>query len=170
MRVYDRKYCFGAYTYDGRKYFDKAKNETWHVNSLDDAKNDIFAMNDMHCDEKIFSLHWGREYKVEPTDSQIKLAHFLIDNGATMIVGGHSHIFGKTEQYHGRPIFYSLGNFIFDQEWGRDGCEADMDCIFDEKLQKKTIPTYRGTAVKIPFPYDHIRKISHWDIKIGKMI
>ena len=81
-------------------------------------------MNEKGCDEKIFLLHWGSEYRFNPSKTQENLAHFLIDNGATIIAGGHSHTLGKREIYKNRPIFYSLGNAIFDQEWGRNGCES----------------------------------------------
>lgn len=163
-----RKYCFGAYTYDGKKYVDKKTGETWWVNSLADAEKDIFEMQEKSCDEKIFMLHWGAEYRVNPSEKQVKLAHFLIDNGATMIVGGHSHIFGKTEKYKNKPIFYSLGNAIFDQEWGRKKCEPNMDCIFDTKTQKKIVPTHIGTAVKFSYPYTDF-SLWNWEITIGKM-
>lgn len=161
-------YCFGAYTYDGRSYSDKKTGNIWFVNSLDDAKNDIFAMNNEGCDEKIFSLHWGREYRVSPTESQKNLAHFLVDNGATLIAGNHSHILGTIEYYKNTPIFYSMGNLAFDQEWGRDGCEKNMDCIFDEKLAKQTVPTYIGTAAKLTFPYRDYA-LWQWNIKVGKL-
>lgn len=113
-------------------------------------------------------IHWGREYKTEPTTAQTELAHTLIDNGATMIVGGHSHILGKIEQYKGRYIFYSLGNFIFDQEWGRNGCEPGMDCIYDEKQKRNVVPTHIGTAALLRYPYTDV-KTWQWDIVIGKL-
>lgn len=136
----------GAYSYDGRKYTNSKTRENYWVNSLADAENDILEMQKDFCDFRIILLHWGREYKVQPTEAQKNLAKKLIDNGANLIIGGHSHIFGYYEKYKNSWIFYSMGNFSFDQEWGRDGCEPSMDCIFDEKLQKKTVPTYLGTA------------------------
>lgn len=162
----NHKYCFGAYSYDGQKYFDKKTNETWWVNSLSDAEIDILEMNNNSCDEKIFILHWGAEYRYTPSSNQIKLAHFLIDNGATMIIGGHSHIFGKTEIYKQKPIFYSLGNAIFDQEWGRKGCELNMDCI--EINNKKVVPTHIGTAIKLKYPYIDF-SFWQWEIEFWKM-
>lgn len=165
-----KKFCFWAYTYDGQKYFNKKTGETWWVNSLEDAKKDIFEMRKANCNEKIFSLHWGREYKVEPTEKQKRLAYFLVDNGATMIIGAHSHILWKKEQYKGKWIFYSLGNAIFDQEWGRDGCEKSMDCIFDEKLWKQVVPTYIWTRYSLDFPYNTDVDMEQWDIKIWTMI
>lgn len=168
LRRANRLYCFGAYSYDGRAYFDKKTKENWFVNSLANAKKDIFAMNDEHCDEKIFMLHWGQEYKFSPNKSQRDLAYFLIDNGATLIIGGHSHILGETENYKGRMIFYSLGNAIFDQEWGKRGCQKWMDCITDPKTKKQIVPTNIGTSVTLSFPYSDF-SFQKWDISVGKM-
>lgn len=63
----------------------------------------------------IVSLHWGKEY--EPTSSlwQRSLAHQMIDQGADLIIGHHPHVVQEIEEYQGRLIFYSLGNFVFDQ-------------------------------------------------------
>lgn len=59
--------------------------------------------------------HWGREYQQEPTESQRERAYAFVDAGADLIVGAHSHVVGEREVYKGVPIYYSLGNFIFDQ-------------------------------------------------------
>lgn len=61
----------------------------------------------------IVNLHWGDEYIVRPTDKQIEAAHRLIDEGADIIVGHHSHIIQGIELYKGKVIAYSLGNFSF---------------------------------------------------------
>lgn len=65
----------------------------------------------------IISFHWGTEYAPEPTTKQVALAHRMIDAGADLILGHHPHVIQKVEDYHGRKIVYSLGNFIFDQPW-----------------------------------------------------
>ncbi|HET7034078.1 MAG TPA: CapA family protein [Thermomicrobiaceae bacterium] len=62
-------------------------------------------------------IHWGIEYTLTPTDDQVAIAHQAIDAGADMVVGSHPHWVQGVETYHGRPIVYSLGNFVFDQEW-----------------------------------------------------
>jgi poly-gamma-glutamate synthesis protein (capsule biosynthesis protein) len=48
------------------------------------------------------------------------LAHWLIDQGADAVVGGHPHWMQSVESYRGRPIAYSLGNFVFDQDWSSE--------------------------------------------------
>ncbi len=62
-------------------------------------------------------FHWGVEYTLVPTEEQRAIARIAIDSGATLVVGSHPHWVQGVEWYRGRPIFYSLGNFVFDQEW-----------------------------------------------------
>ena len=64
----------------------------------------------------IVSLHWGQEHTLEPTPMQRSAAHRLIDAGADALVCHHTHTLQTIEQYHGKYIYYSLGNFIFDQD------------------------------------------------------
>ncbi len=61
----------------------------------------------------VISIHWGDEYADYPSADQIELAHDIIDAGADAIIGHHSHIYQGVEIYKGRPVFYSLGNFLF---------------------------------------------------------
>jgi poly-gamma-glutamate synthesis protein (capsule biosynthesis protein) len=60
--------------------------------------------------------HWGDEY-VPPPARVRELAHEMVDAGAAIVIGGHPHIVQEHEVYHGKNIYYSLGNFIFDQYW-----------------------------------------------------
>ena len=64
--------------------------------------------------------HWGTEYEFIAEDSQIELAHKFIDSGADLIVGAHPHVIQQKEDYNGKRIYYSLGNFIFDQYFSED--------------------------------------------------
>lgn len=64
----------------------------------------------------LVSLHWGQEHTLEPTPMQRSAAHRLIDAGADALVCHHTHTLQTIEQYHGKYIYYSLGNFIFDQD------------------------------------------------------
>jgi len=63
----------------------------------------------------IVSLHWGREYEDRQEAWQEDLARILVDNGADCVFGHHPPAMQGIEVYKGRPIFYSVGNFIFDQ-------------------------------------------------------
>lgn len=63
----------------------------------------------------IVSMHAGDEYVPEPHTLQKEFARAAIDAGADMVIGHHPHVIQTTEVYKGKYIFYSLGNFIFDQ-------------------------------------------------------
>lgn len=67
------------------------------------------------ADFVVVSVHWGREYAASPDHWQRTLARKMVDSGADAIVGHHPHVLQGVEFYRGRPIAYSLGNFVFDQ-------------------------------------------------------
>lgn len=68
-----------------------------------------------HADVVIVSMHHGIEYRPRPSRAQIAFAHAAIDAGATLVVGHHPHVVQPEEKYRNGLIFYSLGNFVFDQ-------------------------------------------------------
>lgn len=73
---------------------------------------DIKALRDQ-VDWVVVNFHWGEEISKYPADWQIELAHTTIEQGADLVVGHHSSVLQGAEIYKGRPIIYSLGNFIF---------------------------------------------------------
>ena len=77
-------------------------------------------------------VHWGDEY-VTQNRYQRAFAHSLIDNGVDSIIGSHSHVVQGVELYNNKPIFYSLGNFIFDQWWRIDVEDGAMVRLSDGK-------------------------------------
>jgi poly-gamma-glutamate synthesis protein (capsule biosynthesis protein) len=81
------------------------------------APADIKAAKAAGAQIVIVYPHWGIEYKTGPTAAQKRLAHQMIDAGADMIIGNHAHWAGAMEVYKGKPIWYELGNFVFDQTW-----------------------------------------------------
>lgn len=66
---------------------------------------------------KVLYIHWGNEYINRPSSAQKKFAHWLIDAGFDLIVGMHPHVLQGYEEYNGKYIFYSLGNFVFEMAW-----------------------------------------------------
>jgi poly-gamma-glutamate capsule biosynthesis protein CapA/YwtB (metallophosphatase superfamily) len=76
------------------------------------------------ADIVIVSMHSGTEYEPFPNDSQTTFAHAAIDAGAEMVIGHHPHVVQTMEVYKGKYIFYSLGNFVFDQMWSRETREG----------------------------------------------
>ncbi|MBP9802027.1 CapA family protein [Patescibacteria group bacterium] len=92
---------FGLYDFGGD--FDEAK-------ALDNISQQV--------EENVLDIvfvHWGLEYNTKHANSQEILAHKLIDSGVDLIIGHHPHVVQDIEQYKNKYIFYSLGNFIFDQ-------------------------------------------------------
>ena len=63
----------------------------------------------------VATMHAGVEYVRNPDKTQIAFAEAAIDAGADMVIGHHPHWVQTTANYKGKPIFYSLGNFVFDQ-------------------------------------------------------
>ena len=90
----------------------------------------------------IVSMHWGEEYKLINSAAQQKLAHQLIEAGADLIIGHHPHVVQNIEKYQGKLIFYSLGNFIFDQYFSPDtqqGLAVGLE-IYPDRLVCRLFP------------------------------
>jgi poly-gamma-glutamate synthesis protein (capsule biosynthesis protein) len=70
-----------------------------------------------HADAVIVFAHWGHEYSRIPLGSQRDLAKEWVDAGATTVLGAHTHVAGAIEEIDGHVVVYSMGDFIFDQDW-----------------------------------------------------
>ncbi len=92
-----------------------AKND--YVARCEDVENLRKAIKTARetSDFVIATMHAGVEYVVKPDKTQIAFAHDAIDAGADIVIGAHPHWIQTIEEYKGKPVFYSLGNFIFDQ-------------------------------------------------------
>jgi poly-gamma-glutamate synthesis protein (capsule biosynthesis protein) len=75
----------------------------------------------------VVSIHWGNELQDWPTDAQQMQARWLVEHGADLIVGHHPHVVQTPACVEGRPVFFSLGNHVFDQKYAetKDGLIAD---------------------------------------------
>lgn len=80
--------------------------------SLKKLSDDIEAL-DREVDFIVVNFHWGVEGAYTPNGTQKYLAHYAVDKGADLIVGHHPHVIQGIENYKGRIIAYSLGNFAF---------------------------------------------------------
>ncbi len=76
---------------------------------------DLLTRAAAHSDVQVVYVHWGTEYELKHNSFQEKLAMALVDAGADVIIGHHPHVVQDIGIYKNVPIFYSLGNFIFDQ-------------------------------------------------------
>lgn len=91
------------------------------------------------ADLVIANIHWGVEYGMTETEAQQQLARNLINWGVDVVIGSHPHVLQPVEKYGDGIIFYSMGNFVFDQGWSRtkDGMvlnyyvDEDGNCSFE---------------------------------------
>jgi poly-gamma-glutamate capsule biosynthesis protein CapA/YwtB (metallophosphatase superfamily) len=71
-------------------------------------------------------FHWGHEYQLKLWKRQQDVARAAIDAGADMVLGNHPHVIQGIEDYKGKLIVYSMGNFVFDQDWSTETMEGVM--------------------------------------------
>ena len=88
----------------------------------------------------IVSFHWGSEKENYPDDVQKTLAHVAIDEGAHLVLGHHPHVLQGIEEYKGRNIVYSLGNFCF----GGNKNPSDKDTM----IFQQTFTVQGGTVLE----------------------
>lgn len=88
-----------------------------------------------NVDLLVVSIHWGLEYKnTADKKLQVDKGHQFIDNGADFVIGHHPHVVQNFEVYNGKFIFYSLGNFVFDQYWSQNTQkELAINISFDQE-------------------------------------
>lgn len=115
------------------------------------------------CDVLIVSFHWGVEYKLVHNKRQEDLAHRVIDSGADMVIGGHPHVMQDVKEYNGKPIVYSLGNFIFDQSFSKDTMRGMLfEATFEKdkliKTEQKIITLNSKFQPEGIFTKDEIRE------------
>ena len=98
----------------------------------------------LNPDLTIVLMHWGGvEYEAQPTSYTRKLAQLLMKNGADIIFGDHPHWVQEIEYIDGKPVFYSVGNFIFDQMWSietRQGMTIELNLYKNKVLNFKLHP------------------------------
>ncbi|RLC34500.1 CapA family protein, partial [Candidatus Shapirobacteria bacterium] len=97
-------------------YFASSNHSGTNPMNLDNLKLAIRQAK-QQADLVIVSMHSGYEYQPHPNQHQINFAQTAIDNGAELVIGHHPHVVQDIKKYKGKYIFYSLGNFIFDQMW-----------------------------------------------------
>jgi poly-gamma-glutamate synthesis protein (capsule biosynthesis protein) len=86
--------------------------------------------------------HWGEEYQPPPAHVRAA-ARAFIDAGASAVFGSHPHVVLEKEVYEGRPVYYSLGNFLFDQYWNREvrnGLAVEISLISGGKIAVHELP------------------------------
>lgn len=99
------------------------------------------------------SLHWGDEYITYPSVQQVNYAHSLVDMGFDLIIGHHPHVIQPIEYYKNGLIIYSLGNFIFDQNFSKTTqkglvAKVDTEDIKKSKIYKTTQTNFRISSIE----------------------
>lgn len=115
------------------------------------AEDDQIAFDLKHAralgaDLVIPFMHWGWENETVSNQDQKRLARFMIDRGADAVVGGHPHVVQDLEVYKGKPIVYSLGNFVFD---GFSDAINNTGWMLSLQVDKSGVKQARVTEVNI---------------------
>lgn len=100
-------------------------------------------------DITIVNIHWGIEYEHNFSKTQQELGRGLVDAGADMVIGHHPHVVQGVEIYKNKPIFFSLGNFIFDQYFSADTQEELGISINWEANKSPQPPLQKGAVMEI---------------------
>jgi hypothetical protein len=106
----------------------------------------------------VVSIHWGTELQDWPNAAQRSAAAWLVDHGADIVVGHHPHVVQKPECVHGHPVFFSLGNHVFDQKYPQTKNGLIADCVVTQgRLRCDGLRTHarHGSAVPVPSGASH---------------
>ncbi|WP_313028814.1 CapA family protein [Soonwooa sp.] len=130
--------------------FGNTYGESPGANPLDPIQNsyDIKDAKEK-CDYLLVIVHGGREHYQLPSPKTKQRYRFFIDCGADAVVAHHPHCYSGFEYYQEKPIFYSLGNFIFDykKKYQKGMWTEAYAVIFDlsaEKLDFEIIAYKQG--------------------------
>jgi poly-gamma-glutamate synthesis protein (capsule biosynthesis protein) len=116
-----------AFTFDTNRY----AHGTFRVSRLDDDAAGAVRALRPQVDVLLVSVHWGTEFVHQPNPYQRAFARTLVNAGADAILGHHPHVLQGVELVRGRPVFYSLGNFLFGPEPGPRGWSAVLSLDLD---------------------------------------
>lgn len=113
---------FLGYAFEPDKYFRGRPlyAQTGLAGIVADIRRVKTARNVVVC-----SFHWGREFVTYPSLEQIAVARAATEAGCNLILGHHPHVLNGFERHDTGLIFYSLGNFVFDQLWNAE-CTKTM--------------------------------------------
>ncbi len=118
-----------------------------------------------HADIVIPFMHWGEEHRPLANDRQRALARLMIDAGADAVVGTHPHVVQDIESYRGKPIVYSLGNFVFD---GFDDADNNTGWLLQLDVGRHGVERMRRHVARIdrhgtPHPVSREAEVLPWE-------
>ena len=132
--------------------FDKSEQNN---PKLEQDEIDLITASEEEVDVLVVAMHWGVEYQNKALPGVRDLAREMIGYGADLIVGHHSHWVQDWEFIEGKPVFYSLGNFIFDQMWSEETKKGlTVKLIYDENgvlSDYELLPTYMSSWAQPEF-------------------
>jgi poly-gamma-glutamate synthesis protein (capsule biosynthesis protein) len=102
------------------------------------------------ADFVVVSVHWGKELADWTTPEQEAQARWLVAHGAGVIVGAHPHVIQPAECVDGRPVFYSLGNHLFDQKYPQTKRGLIAACTIQAGAAGADVLTCSGTVTQTP--------------------
>ena len=113
----------------------------------DQVIEDIVAARTIHrADIVIPYMHWGWEEEAQPSPRLREFARRMIDAGADMVVGGHPHVTQGADVYKGKPIIYSLGNFLFN---GFDTDATTTGWVLSLRLGREGVRDWRTHVARL---------------------
>ena len=99
------------------------------TNQLTDLDLRLITLSKESVDVLVVGVHWGGEYQTKPSDRQKKWAKQIVEAGADVVAGHHPHWVQSMEYVDGRPVFYSLGNLVFDQMWSEETKKGELGVL-----------------------------------------
>ncbi len=93
------------------------------------------------CDFLSVYIHWGVEYDAYPQEYQTKIASDCFAAGADLVLGAHTHCLQGISYIEGKPVFYSLGNFVFGQSIDRT-VAVKVQVEADDTVSYELLPVY----------------------------
>lgn len=124
--------------------------------------NRIVYEASQEADITVVNIHWGEEYTFGETEDQQNIGKELIDAGADIIIGAHPHVLQPIETYKDGIIFYSLGNFVFDQGWSR----TKDSMVLNYYVNKDGEGTFEIVPVRIKDGYPEVTNSNFYKKRI----
>lgn len=139
-QVQDGSIALTTSTVEGIRLAFLGWNTTDNPLEKDEARQAI-QLAQQQADHLIAYVHWGPEYRDRPHPNEVALAHWLVDEGVDVVIGGHPHWVQGISRYKGKMIAWSLGNFVFDQDF--------------------SVPTKQGLALRLSIAQTKMRVELH---------
>lgn len=126
----------------------------------DESVNRVATLAE-EADLVFVQLHMGYQFAAAPGGTAIEAAHAAIDAGADLVICHHPHVLQGFEWYQGRLIAYSLGNFIFDQDFLTTFPSAVLRTVWEgtELLEARVVPIYLDAYRPVPITGDLARSV-----------